>query len=111
MFDECTFSAHPQVFLQLNVQAHAAICWRLTRVPVEDLAGVGEQLEHFELAAVGGHHYVAVVLTQEFHVQHLVTVAHKLWEITQIRQVAQTFMTCGTKLSHVKGEARISFDY
>lgn len=48
---------------------------------VQDLAAVGEQLEHFELAAVGGHHDVAVVFAQELDVQHLVAVAHKLVEV------------------------------
>lgn len=56
----------------------AAPCWWLTCVSVQDLAAVGEQLEHFELAAVSGHHDVAVVFAQELHVQHLVAVAHKL---------------------------------
>lgn len=57
---------------------HAALCWGLTCVSVEDLAAVGEQLEHLQLAAVGGHHDVAVVFTQKLHVQHLVIVTHKL---------------------------------
>ncbi len=47
---------------------------------VEDLAAVGEKLKHLQLAAVGGHHDVAVVFTQKLDVQHLVTVAHKLRE-------------------------------
>lgn len=47
---------------------------------VQNLAAVGEQLEDFELAAVGGHHDVAVVFAQELHVQHLIAVAHKLRE-------------------------------
>lgn len=46
----------------------------------EDLTAVGEQLKHLQLAAVCGHHNVTVVLTQELHVQHLVTVTHKLQE-------------------------------
>lgn len=51
---------------------------RLTCVSVQDLAAVGEQLEHLQLAAVGGHHDVAVVFTHKLHVQHLVTVTHEL---------------------------------
>jgi len=47
-------------------------------VSVQDLAAVGQELKHLELAAVGGHHDVAVVLPQELHVQNLVVVAHKL---------------------------------
>lgn len=50
----------------------------LTCVSVQDLAAVGQELEHLELAAVGGHHDVAVLLPQELHVQDLVVVAHKL---------------------------------
>lgn len=57
---------------------HTALCWRLTCVSVEDLAAVGEQLKNLQLAAVGGHHDVTVTFSQELHVQHLVTVAHKL---------------------------------
>ena len=52
---------------------------RLTCVSVEDLAAVGEQLKHLDLAAVGGHHDVTV-FTQELHIQHLVVVTHKLRE-------------------------------
>ena len=48
-------------------------------MPVEDLAAVGEQLKHLDLAAVGGHHDVSV-FTQELHIQHLIIVAHKLRE-------------------------------
>lgn len=58
----------------------AALCWWLTCVSVQDLAAVGEQLEHLELAAVGRHHDVAVAFTQKLHVQHFVIVSHKLWE-------------------------------
>lgn len=58
----------------------AAPCWRRTCVPVKDLAAVGEQLKHLQLAAVGGDHDVAVVFAQELHVQHLVVVADKLRE-------------------------------
>lgn len=52
---------------------------------VEDLAAVGEQLKHFQLAAVGGHHDVIVTFTQELHVQHLVVVTHKLQEVKDTR--------------------------
>lgn len=45
---------------------------------VEDLAAVGEQLKHLQLAAVGGHHDVTVPFAQELHVQHLVVISHKL---------------------------------
>lgn len=47
-------------------------------MPIEDLAAVVEQLKHFQLTAVGGDHYVAVVFAQELHVQNLVAVADKL---------------------------------
>lgn len=60
--------------------ARAAPCWRRTCVSVKDLAAVGEQLKHLQLAAVGGDHDVAVVFAQELHVQHLVVVADKLRE-------------------------------
>lgn len=56
----------------------AALCWSPTCVSIQDLAAVGEQLKHFELAAIGGHHDVAVVFAQELHVQHLVAVTYKL---------------------------------
>lgn len=59
--------------------SRAATCWWLTRVSIKHLAAVGEQLKHLQLAAVGGDHNVAVVFTQELHVQHLVIVADKLW--------------------------------
>lgn len=45
---------------------------------VEDLAAVGEQLKHLQLAAVGGHHNVAVAFAQELHVQYLIVVTDKL---------------------------------
>lgn len=44
----------------------------------KDLAAVVEQLKHFQLAAVGGDDDVAVIFSQELHVQNLVTVANKL---------------------------------
>lgn len=52
---------------------------------VEDLAAVGEQLKHFQLAAVGGHHNVTVTLTQELHIQHFIIVTHKLQEVKEKR--------------------------
>lgn len=61
----------------------------LTRVSVQDLAAVSEQLEHLQLAAVGGHHDVAVVFAQKLHVQHLVAVTHKLWGGGQRNRVSQ----------------------
>lgn len=73
-----TASSHKRAGVLQMCCRCAAPCWRLTCVSVQDLAAVGEQLEHFELAAVGGHHDVAVVFAQELHVQHLVAVAHKL---------------------------------
>lgn len=61
-------------------QTCAAPCWRLTWVSVQDLAGVGEQLKHFKLAAVSGHHDVTVAFTHELDIEHFIAVAHKLKE-------------------------------
>lgn len=65
---------------------YTAICWWLTCVSVKDLAAVGEQLKHLQLAAVGGHHNVAVSFPQKLHVQHLIIITHKLQECRRRKQ-------------------------
>lgn len=51
----------------------------LTCVAVENLAGGRLQLKHFQAGAVRGHHNVGVLGPEEPDVQHLLTVAGKLW--------------------------------
>lgn len=73
-------------------------------MPIKDLAAVVEQLKHFQLTAVGGDHYVAVVFAQELHVQNLVAVADKLRGGERERgcKLILPSLTCRNILAHVR---------